>query len=228
MDFFSPDSQYLYDDLVLLPQEGAQTGGTGRPPNSYALLFDGYSVLFDAPFSYLLDEVEDLTKRGYPPGALVLSHRDLVGQGDAFETLQETYDLPVLLHPDDVRASYDIDFANPLDSTLLQEAGLEVIHFPGHTLGSVMLYGSKHGGVLLAGDSAVAPGPRQDLEPPRLERPLDPTQAMTDALADKWRNFDKPLRSVCPLHGVPYVDRDDLSNIMRTLYEGEPMNPSGG
>ncbi len=87
MDFFSPESQYLHNDLVLLPQEGAQTGGTGRPPNSYALLFDGYSVLFDAPFSYLLDGVGELAKRSRPPGALVLSHRDLVGQGDAFETL---------------------------------------------------------------------------------------------------------------------------------------------
>ena len=90
MNFFSPDSQYLHDDLMLLTQEGAQTGGTGRPPNSYALLFDGYSVLFDAPFSYLLDGVDELAKRGYPPGALVLSHRDLVDQGDAFETLRET------------------------------------------------------------------------------------------------------------------------------------------
>ena len=228
MDFFSPNSQYLYDDLVLLPQEGAQTGGTGRPPNSYALLLDGYSVLFDAPFSYLLDEVEDLAERGHPPGALVLSHRDLVGQGDAFQTLQETYDLPVLLHPDDVRAGHNIDFANPLDSNLLKEAGLEVIHFPGHTPGSIMLYWSEHGGVLLAGDSAVAPGPRQALEPPRLERPLGPTQAMTDELAEKWRDFDKPLRTVCPLHGVPYVDRDDLDDIMRSLYEAEPMDPSGG
>ena len=228
MIFFSPQSQYLYDDLVLLPQRDAQTGGTGRPPNSYALLFEGYSVLFDAPFGYLLDEVEDLAKRGHPPGALVLSHRDLVGQGDAFETLQETYDLPVLMHPDDVRASYSVDFANPSGNELLQEAGLEVIPFPGHTPGSIMLYWSEHGGVLLAGDSAVAPGPRQDLEPPRLERPLGPSQAMTDELADKWRSFNKPLRTICPLHGVPYVDRDDLSEIMRTLYEGEPMNPSGG
>lgn len=157
MTFFSPDSQYLYDDLVLLPQEGAKTGGTGRPPNSYALLFDGYSILFDAPFRYVLGEVDDLAKRGHPPGALVLSHRDL----------------------------------------------------------------------LLTGDSAVAPGPRQDEEPPRLERPLGPSQAMTDELADEWRSFDRPLRTICPLHGVPYVDRDDLGKIMRTLYEAEPMNPAG-
>lgn len=224
MDFFAPDPQYLHDDLVLLPQEGAQTGGTGRPPNSYALLFGGYSVLFDVPFSYLLDGVDELAKRGHPPGALVLSHRDLVGQGDAFETLQNTYDLSVLLHPEDDTGGA---FSDPTDNALLKEAGLEVIHFPGHTSGSIMLYRRERGGVLLAGDSAVAPGPRQDRQPPRLERPLGPTQAMTDGLAERWRSFDKPLRTICPLHGVPYVDRDDLQAIMRPLYDAEPMNPSG-
>lgn len=127
MDFFSPESHYLYDDLVLLPQEGAQTGGTGRPPNSYALLFDGYSVLFDAPFSYLLDGVGELAKRGRPPGALVLSHRDLVGQGDAFETLQETYDLPVLLHPEDDKRGV---FSDPLDHPLLKRSGARGDPFP--------------------------------------------------------------------------------------------------
>ena len=228
MTFFSPDPQYLYDDLVLLPQEGARTGGTGRPPNSYALIFDGFSVLVDAPFRYVLGEVESLAKRGHPPGALVLTHRDLLGQGDAFGELQERYDTTLLLHPDDVGSNVALEFKNPMDNLLLKEAGLEVIHFPGHTPGSVMLLWSAHGGVLLAGDSAVAPGPRQDQEPPRLERPLGPNQEMTDALAERWRNFDRRLRTLCPLHGTPYVDHDDLGEIMRGLYEAAPMNPAGG
>ena len=72
-----------------------------------------------------------------------------------------------------------------------------------------MLYWPQHGGVLLAGDSAVAPGPGQDQKPLRLERSLGPTRAMTAGLAERWRSFDKPPRTICPLHGVPYTDRSD-------------------
>ena len=134
-----------------------------------------------------------------------------------------TYDLPVLLHPADDTGGA---FGNPMNNAVLK-TGLEVIHFPGHTPGSIMLYRRERGGVLLAGDSAVAPGPRQNQEPPRLERPLGPTQAMTDGLAGRWRSFDKLLQTICPLHGVPYVDRGDLQDIMCPLYDVEPMNPSG-
>ncbi len=231
MDFFSPGSQTLYNDLILLPQKGAATGGSGRPPNSFALLFEGYSVLFDAPYSWTLSGVEDLASKGYPPKVLVLSHRNVAGQGDAYEALQEAYGLPILLHPDD--ASHPeakrsgVDFDDPAESEVLRKSGLEVVHFPGHTAGSVMLYWTEHGGVLLAGDCAVGPGPRQDQEPPRLERSPGPTEAMTERLAEQWRTFSRPLRTICPLHGTVYQDRDDLAEIMRPLYDAPPMDPTG-
>ena len=231
MDFFSPKSQYLYDDLVFLPQEGAVTGGTGRPPNSYALLFEDYSVLLDAPYSWVLAGMRELDDKGHPPRVLVLSHRNVAGQGDAYETLKQDYNLPILLHPDDAshpeakRAG--TEFGNPVENEVLQVAGLEVIHFPGHTEGSIMLYWPSHGGVLFAGDCAVGPGPRQNPEPPRLERSPGPTEAMTERLAEQWRAFDKPLRAVCPLHGTIYQDRDDLADIMRPLSEEPPIDPTG-
>ena len=231
MNFFSSESQTLYSDLIMLPQQGATTGGSGRPPNSFALLFEGYSVLFDAAYSWTLAGIADLADQGYPPKTLVLSHRNVAGQGDAFETLQRDYNLSVLLHPDD--ASHPeakrsgVEFGNPVGNEVLAEAGLEVIHFPGHTAGSVMLYWPEHGGVLLAGDCAAGPGPRQDQNPPRLERTPGPTQAMTDQLAEQWRTFSKPLRSVYPLHGTFYQDHDDLAAIMRPLYDAPPMNPAG-
>ena len=231
MNFFSPESQTLYNDLVLLPQKGATTGGSGRPPNSFAILFNDYSVLFDAPYSWTLAGIKDLADKGYPPRVLVLSHRNVAGQGDAFGTLQENYNLPILLHPDD--ASHPeakrsgVDFGDPMDDEVLKESGLEVIHFPGHTAGSVMLLWSAHGGVLLAGDCAVGPGPRQDQEPPRLERSPGPTETMTEQLAEQWRTFSRPLRTVGPLHGTVYQDRDDLADIMRPLYDAPPMDPTG-
>ena len=231
MNFFLSESQTLYSDLIMLPQKGATTGGSGRPPNSFALVSEDYSVLFDAPYSWTLSGIKELADKGYPPRVLVLSHRNVAGQGDAYETLQKDYNLPVLLHPDD--ASHPeakrsgVDFGDPVDDETLQESGLEVIHFPGHTAGSVMLYWREHGGVLLAGDCAVGPGPRQDQEPPRLKRSPGPTEAMTEQLAEQWRTFSRPLRTVCPLHGTVYQDRDDLAEIMRPLYDAPPMDPTG-
>ena len=231
MNFFSSESQTLFDNLIMLPQKGAMTGGSGRPPNSFALLFEDYSVLFDAPYSWTLAGIKELANQGYPPRVLVLSHRNVAGQGDAFVTLQEDYNLPILLHPDD--ASHleakrsGVEFGNPMEDETLRESGLEVIHFPGHTAGSVMLYWSEHGGVLLAGDCAAGPGPRQDQEPPRLERTPGPTEEMTEQLAEQWRMFSRPLRTVCPLHGTLYQDRDDLGEIMRPLYDAPPMDPTG-
>ncbi len=230
MDFFSPKAQYLYDDLVLLPQAGATTG-SGRPPNSFAVLFEGYSVLFDAPYNWTLGGIHKLAEEGYPPKVLVLSHRNVAGQGDAYGALRETYGVLILLHPADAShpeaKQAGVEFDDPVTDEVLEEAGLEPIHFPGHTAGSVILYWSAHGGVLLAGDCAVGPGPRQDQEPLRLERSPGPTEAMTERLAEQWRVFDKPLRTVCPLHGTVYKDRDDLADIMRPLSEEPPMDPTG-
>ena len=231
MDFFSSKAQYLYDDLVLLPQAGATTGGSGRPPNSFAVLFEGYSILFDAPYSWTLGGIRELAEEGYPPKVLVLSHRNVAGQGDAYGALRETYGVSILLHPEDAAhpeaKQAGVDFGDPMTNEVLKEAGLEPIHFPGHTAGSVMLYWAAHGGVLLAGDCAVGPGPRQDQKPPHLERSPGPTEAMTERLAEQWRVFDKSLRTICPLHGTIYQDRNDLTAIMRPLSEEPPMDPTG-
>ena len=228
-DFFSPETQVLFDDLLLLPQEGAQTGPTGRPPNSFAVLVGEQSILFDAPYSWVTPAVRRLRDAGYPPAALVLSHSNVAGQGDAFDVMSEEFEVPVLLHPADAASSESrragVEFSDPQRSEILAEAGLEVLHFPGHTEGSVVLYWEEHGGIVLAGDSAVAPGPQQGLDPPRLVRPPAMNGEADEGLRELWRNFDKPLRTICPLHGATYVDRDDLEEIMTPLVEGESMGP---
>lgn len=161
--------------------------------------------------------------------ALVLSHSNVAGQGDAFDVMTDEFGVPILLHPDDAKASESrqagVEFEDPQQSEVLAEAGLEVFHFPGHTEGSVVLYWGEHGGVMLAGDSAVAPGPQQGLDPPRLVRPPAMNAEADQGLREQWRTFDKPLRSICPLHGATYVDRDDLQEIMRPLLESESMGP---
>lgn len=229
-EFFSPDSQRLTDRVMLLPQEDAQTGPTGRPPNSYAWLFDGGAVLFDAPFHRLLPAIGALEEDGYPPAALVLSHRHVAGQGDGFDALREAFgdELPMLLAPRDAEHEQaqqtGVAFGDPAESDVLAEAGLEVIAMPYHTTGSIMLYAEAGGGTLLAGDSTVAPGPEQDALPERLERPpVAPGAASDEEQRDFWQDWDRPLRSVFPLHGAPYADRDDLDAIMRPLRENAAM-----
>lgn len=226
-NFFSAETQWLFDDVLLLPQDGAATGPTGRPPNSYAVLLGGRSVLFDAVYSWALPGIRQLADDGHPPEALVVSHHHVAAQGDAFEALQDEFDLPILLHPDDAQhrsaQQTDVSFENPTSSDVLAEARLDVIHVPAHTEGSVMLYAEKHGGFVLAGDSAVGPGPRQGLQPPRLERPPTISETADQHLRDLWRSFGRPLRTILPLHGATYVDRDDLAEIMQPLIEGAAM-----
>ena len=227
--FFSPETQALFDDLLLLPQEGAQTGPTGRPPNSFAVLVSGRSILFDAPYSWVVPAVRRLRDEGHAPAALVLSHSNVAVQGDAFDVMTGEFEVPVLLHPADAAASEPrqsgVEFADPLQSNILAESGLEVFRFPGHTEGSIVLYWQEHGGVVLAGDSAVGPGPRQDPEPPRLIRAPAMNAEADENLRKLWRNFEKPIRTLGPLHGAVYVDRDDIQEIMHPLIEGEPMGP---
>jgi glyoxylase-like metal-dependent hydrolase (beta-lactamase superfamily II) len=225
--FFSPDTQVLLDDLLLLPQDGASTGPTGRPPNSYAVIQEGRSILFDAPYSWVVPSLRRLRDEGYPPAALVLSHSNVAGQGDAFAEIVAEFRIPVMLHPEDAENQESrragVEFEDPLESEVLEEADVEALHFRGHTEGSIVLYRERNGGVMLAGDSAVGPGPRQDQDPPRLLLPPATSDENAEKLREAWRTFGRPLRSVCPLHGTAYADRDDLPEITRPLIEGESM-----
>ena len=234
-DFFHADARTVADGLVWLPQAGAATGPTGRPPNSFALLLDGpdgpASILFDAAYSWTVQGIRDLAET-HPPAALVLSHRNVAGQADAFGPLADLFgighDVPILLHPDDQRhpeAQRGVAY-HDLSHPAIQRPGLDVLAFPGHTDGSVVLCWEP-GGVVLAGDSAVAPGPRQEPDPPRLVRPPARDAAADRALADRWRRLfdERAVRTVAPLHGAVYADRDDLPAIAAPLWDGEPMDP---
>ena len=231
MQFYSPTSQKLFDDIILLPQEGAVAGPTGRPPNSYAILFDDHSILFDAAYSWNISGIRTIVDEGKPPRALVLSHRNVAGTGDLFDMLQSEFDLPILLHPDDAKheeaSRRGIKYKNPVNSELLRQDELEVIYIPGHTDGSIMLYWSHHGGVLFAGDSAVAPGPKQEQEPPRLLRPKMPDEKTDRDFKERWQALAKrQFNSVLPLHGTAYVKREDIQEIVAAIWRQEPMNPN--
>ena len=237
-DFFHADSRTLVPSFVWLPQAGASTGPTGRPPNSFALLLDGpsggQSILFDAAYSWTVQAIREIAESGHPPAALVLSHRNVAGQADAFGPLAELFgighEVPILLHPDDQRhpeSQRGVAYHDPLSHPVLRRPDLDVVAFPGHTDGSVVLHWTVHGGVVLAGDSAVAPGPEQAPEPPRLIRPPGMSHAVDLAFRDRWRRLfdERPVRTVAPLHGAVYADRDDIRAVASSLWDGDPMPP---
>ena len=51
IEFYADRTQPLVGPVVMLPQRGSATGGSKRPLNSFAILREDYSILFDAPFS---------------------------------------------------------------------------------------------------------------------------------------------------------------------------------
>lgn len=235
MEFYAARPQRLCAHVVLLPQHESPSGGTGRPLNSYAVETPAGVVLFDAGLPG-----QDAAAREIAGDAgvvaLVLSHADVVAQADQLGALAQSLNAPLFLHPADqqdprVRKS-GLDFADPMQAGQLSEAGIDVLHIPGHSPGSIMLYDPRDGGVMLTGDSAVLPGPEQDGEPDLLERPK-----MSDEndriFAERWRKIAGryPLRSLLPLHGQPLLQRDDLSDDLKgpiaQMLERPPMDPAG-
>ncbi|MCF3934619.1 MBL fold metallo-hydrolase [Acuticoccus sp. M5D2P5] len=228
--FFSAKSQALFDDVLWLPQAGATTGPTGRPPNSYAILGRQGSVFIDAVYSWTMDAVDQIAHAGLPPTAFVLTHVDVAAKGDAFETIRERYGCPILMHPADVSrpqsARAGVAFMDPRPDGALRSFGIDVIEMPFHTPGSIMLHYPKNRGVLFAGDSAVGPGPRQPQDPPHLERPIV-DEGLEDPFKAEWETIlaQRLVSSILPLHGTPYVDRGDLGDIARPLTVGAAMDP---
>ena len=234
IEFYSPHRQHVVGPVHMLPQKGSVSGGSKRPLNSWAVLRDGYSILFDAPFSWVRDDVAQLADDGHPPRALVLSHRDLAASGDALDAFAAD-GVPILLHRDDQATAKAKDAGiawgdvmHGEGAAILRDAGIEAIHVPGHSPGSVMLYLADGGGILLAGDSAVGPGPEQSDRTPRLERPIKADE--DPAFLDTWQKLvgRLPLAAVLPLHGEAYIRAehgDGFDAIVANIWNGPPMDP---
>ena len=218
----------LYDDLILLPHDEPFARRNGRSANCYALLGEAQSVLVDGGFADLLPAARDLADRGYPPTAILLTHRHVAAQGDAFGTFVRQFRTTLLLHPVEAQHPQARQtghrFEDPMTPDILQHFGLgdaEVLFFPGHTEGHIMVYRRSHGGVLLTGDCAM--GPRFDRaqdadEGAVLVRP--PLQLMVDdeQLRRNWEAFDRPVATVGPYHGGLFVDQaDTMAEVMVPL-----------
>ncbi|NNJ27407.1 MBL fold metallo-hydrolase [Alienimonas chondri] len=249
--FYHPRRQWLVGNaeeggLAMLPQFGCGSGGTHRPFNSYALVFPVGGVrkalLFDAPFRHAIPGVRGLKEEGVEILGCFVSHADLAGRGDAFDQLVAEFELPLFLHPEDrhdprVRGLMQ-EWEDPIaacgEGGPLADLPIETLHWPGHSPGSVMVYTPAFGGVLLTGDSAIAPGPMQPDDAPPLERPPAPPPPFSptdDEVCDAWRvllkrwETDGAPRTLAPLHGEIYADTDDVPVLIRGLLKAAPMTP---
>lgn len=238
MNFYSSDRQLIVGPVYLLPQAGSDIGGSRRPLNSYAILRDGYSILFDAGYPWALDGIARFAEEGYPPHALVLSHRDTARAADALDTIRSTYDIPILLNPLDANDTEvhatGIAFQDPVTAPVLREANIDCLPLPGHTPGSIMLYLENEGGIVLTGDCAVGPGPEQGAGEPDAEPQLQRTLMSEEderVFIPAWHKAmaSLPVAAVLPLHGQCYLLSETgdarFATLLSNVTTGVPMDP---
>jgi glyoxylase-like metal-dependent hydrolase (beta-lactamase superfamily II) len=224
-----PQVMHLRPDIVLIEHSDPGAEAAHISTNTYALLKAGWMLLVDTNIASLLPFVRQLSYDGFSPAALVITHRHVVGLGDALSDLKTEFKIPLLLHPIDAKhkqaQAAGVPFENPIGHPVLSEFGFEALLFPGQTAGSIMLYSTNNGGVLLTGDSAS--GTSADQAKAGMERLIRPPieTSIDDAeLRRQWLAFDRPVATVLPYHGTGYVDRPaaDLASIMRPLVRSEP------
>ena len=224
-----PQMTRLRPDIVLIEHSHPGAEAVHISTNTYALMKDRRMLLVDTNVSPLLPFVRQLSGDGFSLAAVVITHRHVVGGGDALTDLTTEFKIPLLLHPIDAQheqaVAAGIPFENPIGHKVLKEFGFEALLFPGQTAGSIMLYSGNNGGILLTGDSATGASADQakaGLE--RLIRPPIDTNVDDDELRRQWLAFDRPVITVLPFHGTGYVDRSgaDIASIMRPLVRPEP------
>ena len=154
-----PQTTHLRPDIVLIEYSDPGAEEAHLSTNSYALLNIGRMLLVDTNVSSLLPFVAVALMTGFHQPALVITHRHVIGLGDALSDLKTEFKIPLLLHPIDAKhkqaLSAGIPFENPVGHPVLREFGFEALLFPGQTAGSIMLYSTNNGGLLLTGDSAM-------------------------------------------------------------------------
>ena len=219
---YSVETRRLLADLILLEHDDPGGREARMSTNAYVLLAEGKALLVDASYSCLLPPICVIAGEGYPPVGLLLSHRHPAGNGDLFGTFEEEFGAPIFLHPLDAdhpqARKAGVRFSNPMGSTMLPEFGVEVIHFPGQTEGSVMVY-RRRDGLLLSGDSAMGttrPQAAEGME--RLIRPPVSTSVDDPGLRRNWARFEESVTHFGPFHGSVYVDRGaEMEELMRPL-----------
>ena len=78
-----PQMNHLRPDIVLIEYSDPGAEEFLLSTNTYALLNSGLMLLVDTNISSLIPFVRQLSDDGYSPSALVITHRHVVGLGNA-------------------------------------------------------------------------------------------------------------------------------------------------
>ena len=220
----------LLDDVVLLEHADPGARKANTVTNTYVLLNeDGQALFIDASFDYLLPPLRALLREGYQAVSLALTHRHLLDHPDeAAHRIATAFDIPILLHPDDVAgrksSTTEVTFVNPLKNSTLDHFGLETIFFPGHTEGHVMYYRERDN-LLFMGDTALGPtrrGIANGLQ--QLIRPPIDSNTDDEQLRRCWLAFSRPVQHALPLHGATFTWQTpaQMVRIMQPLQREHP------
>lgn len=128
--------------------------------NCYVLIKNNKSVIIDPGYS---PESIELMFKGTVPIAILLTHGH-IDHINAVKDLHLKYNIPVfmnkkddcLLHldtpaPDGYRRNFEVDYSDlPEGDFKIDEFNFEIIHSPGHTIGSVLIRYENH---LFTGDT---------------------------------------------------------------------------
>src|SRR6476620_478652 len=114
-----PQMTRLRPDIALIEYSDAGAEEVHISTNTYAMLNAGRMLLLDTNVSSLVPFLRQLSDDGYSPAALILSHRHVVGLGDAIGDLSSEFKIPVLLHPIDARHQQALDSGIQFDILFL-------------------------------------------------------------------------------------------------------------
>lgn len=194
-----------------------------RFAQSYAILRNGKMLLIDAVHRVTKKAVEKWLETHQASG-LILTQRDLIIQ--SFASLEEVSDwlddIPIFIHPQDAGSNRA---RNPMEANgILGDFDISIIHAPGYSPGSIMIYDHLKGGTLFTGNAAIGK-PLED-EQASFTRPLiqlnKDEKVKDEMLRNVWKKFDKPLRNICPLHGMPALDIEDPTSFLQALRREDP------
>jgi hypothetical protein len=85
---------HLRPDIVLIEYSDPGAEKAHLSTNTYALINVGRMLLVDTNVSALLPFVRQLSDDGFLPAALVITHRHVVGLGDALSDLTTEFKIP--------------------------------------------------------------------------------------------------------------------------------------
>jgi len=191
----------------------------GLATNTFILINNGKALIMDASSDYLFDPIKEVIGAELEVAGFIYSHSHVVANGNYISAFKQEFNAPFFLHPTDQAYFRGFEFLNPVNHPVINDFNIEIIHFPGHTPGHIMLYNPANAGLLLAGDAAM--GPTDEQTQNGMERLIRVPARLSyddELIRQNWLAFDKPVSHVAPYHGTIYINKQEtLPQIMKPL-----------